>query len=171
MIFKKKLEVTAPFPQIDLINMMEELFEKMVLMIRRLVHFLEIRLLSRLEQEIDFCNVYEYQKRDEDFKVINDSNATLFISGNITNHDKNLEAIYYDCHGSMFPIGPLNFYLIQSFQSITVHPQPQFLKNPNPACTIKLSYVIKCLINQSNRTYKKHTIGDGGSSVASKQTI
>ena len=84
----------------NFIDMMEELFEKMVLMIRRLVHFLEIRLLSRLEQEIDFCNVYEYQKRDEDFKVINDSNATLFISGNITNHDKNLEAIYCDCHGS-----------------------------------------------------------------------
>ena len=50
----------------NFIDMMEELFEKMVLMIRRLVHFLEIRLLSRLEQEIDFCNVYEYQKRDED---------------------------------------------------------------------------------------------------------
>ena len=78
----------------DFIDMMEELFEKVVLMIRRFVHFLEIRSLSRQEQEIDFCNVYEYQKRDEDVKVINDSNATLFISGNITNHDKNLEAIY-----------------------------------------------------------------------------
>ena len=77
--------------------MMEELFEKMVLMIRCLANFLEIRLLSRLEQEIDFCNVYEYQKRDEDFKVINDSNATLFISGNITNHDKNLEAVMVQC--------------------------------------------------------------------------
>ena len=32
--------------------MMEELFEKMVPMIRWLVHFLEIRLLSRQEQKI-----------------------------------------------------------------------------------------------------------------------
>ena len=90
--------------------MMEELFEKMVVMIRWLVHFLEIKSLSRQEEEIDFCNVYKYQIKDEDVKVINDSNATLFISGNITNHDKNLEAIYCDCHGSMFPIGSLNFY-------------------------------------------------------------
>ena len=66
MIFKKKLKIIAPYPPMNFIDMMEELFEKMVLMIRRLVHFLEIRLLSRLEQEIDFCNVYEYQKRDED---------------------------------------------------------------------------------------------------------
>ena len=49
----------------------------------------------------------KYKRRDEeDVKVINDSNATLFISGNITNHGKNLEAIYCDRHGSMFPIGP-----------------------------------------------------------------
>ena len=59
--------------------MMVELFEKMFLVIRWLVHFLEIRLLSRQEQEIDFCNVYEYQKKDGDVKVKNDSNATLFI--------------------------------------------------------------------------------------------
>ena len=44
----------------DFIDMMVELFEKMFLVIRWLVHFLEIRLLSRQEQEIDFCNVYEY---------------------------------------------------------------------------------------------------------------
>ena len=97
MIFKKKLEVTAPFPQIDLINMMEELFEKMVLMIRWPVHFLEIQLLTRQKQEIDFCNVYEYQIKAKDVKVINVSNAILFISGNITNHDKNLEAVMVQC--------------------------------------------------------------------------
>ena len=57
--------------------MMEELFEKMVLMIRWLVHFLEIKSLSRQEEKIDFCNVYKYQIKDEDVKVLNDSNATL----------------------------------------------------------------------------------------------
>ena len=81
----------------DIIDMMEELFEKMVLMIRWPVHFLEIQLLSRQKQEIDFCNVYEYQIKAKDVKVINVSNATLFISGNITNHDKNLEAVMVQC--------------------------------------------------------------------------
>ena len=62
-----------------------------------------------------FAMFVKYQRRDEDVSVINDSNATLFISGNITNHDKNLEAIYCDCHGSMFQIGLLNFYLFNMY--------------------------------------------------------
>ena len=60
MIFNLFLKIIVPYPPMDFIDMMVELFEKMFLVIRWLVHFLEIRLLSRQEQEIDFCNVYEY---------------------------------------------------------------------------------------------------------------